>query len=82
MKVAGDVSAIFLLLSLGVFLIGWTRRFQRVALWLLQRTPRWLRGPVPLAYYESPLFLWCMRLAGLGCIAGALQVYSWALGSM
>ena len=76
---AVDISAIVVLSSLGVFLLVWTRQFQRISLRLLRTMPGWLRGPVPLAYYQSSFFLWMMRFVGIGCMVAAWRVLSWFL---
>lgn len=79
MRLAVDCSGIVLLLVLGIVLLVWTRPVQRATVRLLRRMPRWILGPVPPSYYESSLFIWCMRWVGLGCIVGALRIGAWAL---
>ena len=79
MRLAVDCSGVVLLVVLGVVLLGWTGSIQRATVRMLRRMPRWVLGPVPLRYYESSLFIWCMRWVGLGCIVGALRIAAWAL---
>ena len=72
-----DLAAATLLALAGILLIALPRQIQNRVAPAMSRLPALLRGPLPIAYYEGPLFRWCLRIAGVGCLVGALWVATW-----
>jgi hypothetical protein len=79
MRLLGDIVAITFLTGLGVLLLLFPRRFQRVCVRAANWVPRWMLWPMIPAYYEGSYFVWAMRFVGAGCVIGALWVLSWRL---
>jgi hypothetical protein len=78
MRPVPDLIAVSVLTALGLWLIFFSRSFQRMAVRLVERSPRWLVWPVRPEWYQGRWYVWVVRFIGLGSIIGAVWIWNWS----